>query len=73
VWDGYFNIAIWFKEDNRMELLKADVTETTKQLIRKGKMFGPKMRTFPVEFEIKTAEQLADISTMIKLKKQLEA
>ena len=72
-WDGHFQMAVWFKEDNRMEILKADVTEETKQLIRKGKMFGPKMRTFPVEFEIKTTSQLNDIYTLLRLKIQLEA
>jgi len=73
VWDGYFNIAVWFKEDNRMEILKANVSEQTKQLIRKGKMFGPKMRTFPVEFEVKTTKPIMDIYTIIKQKIQLEA
>ena len=72
-WDGYFVVAIWFKEDNRAEILKADVSEETKQLIRKGKMFGPKMRTFPVEFEIIDAKQIADICTLIQYKKRLEA
>ena len=72
-WDKHFKMSIWFKEDNRTEILKSDVSEQTKQLIRKGKMFGPKMRTFPVEFEITTTEPIADIYTLIKLKKQLEA
>jgi len=72
-WDGFFKLTVWFLEDNRGEILKADVSETTKQLIRNGKMFGPKMRTFPVEFEITTADPLADIYTLIKCKKKLEA
>jgi len=73
VWDGYFNVAVWFKEDNRGEILKADVGESTKELIRAGKMFGPKMRTFPVEFEIEDIAQLADVYTLLKHKIQLEA
>ena len=72
-WDKYFVVAIWFKEDNRAEILKADVSDETKQLIRNGKMFGPKMRTFPVEFEVTSGEQIADVCTLIQCKKRLEA
>ena len=72
-WDKYFVIAVWFKEDNRGEVLKANVSEETKQLIRGGKMFGPKMRTFPVEFHVTDAGQLDDIYTIIKWKQRLEA
>jgi len=73
VWDGYFCIAVWFKEDNRAEALRSDVSEDTKKLIRAGKMFGPKMRTFPVEFEVRDTKQVADIFTMLRLKQKLEA
>ena len=66
-------VAIWFKEDNRAEILRADVSEETKELIRKGKMFGPKMRTFPVEFEIRDTKQIADVCTLLKYKIRLEA
>ena len=72
-WDKYFVLAVWFKEDNRAEILNADVSEETKQRIRKGKMFGPKMRTFPVEFEITDIRLLVDIYTIIKYKIKLEA
>ena len=71
-WDEYFVVSVWFKEDNRAEVLKADVREETKLLIRKGKMFGPKMRTFPVEFEITSIEPLDDIFTLLKYKIRLE-
>jgi hypothetical protein len=72
-WDGYFNVAIWFKEINRDEILRADVSDETKKLIRNAKLFSQKMRTFPLEFEVRTAEQLADIYTLIRYKKRLEA
>jgi len=72
-WNGYFMVAVCFKEDNRTELLKADVSEEAKQLIRKGKMFSPKIRRFPVEFQITTVEQCADIYTILKYKIRLEA
>jgi len=72
-WDKYFVVAIWFKEDDRAEILKANVSEETKELIRNGKMFGPKMRTFPVEFEIRDTKQIADVCTLLKYKIRLEA
>lgn len=30
VYEGYFSVAIWFKEKNRMELLNANVSEKNK-------------------------------------------
>jgi len=73
VWDGYFHVAVWFKEMNRAEILKADISEETKQLIRGAKIFGPKMKTFPIEFQVKTTNQIQDIYTLIRYKKKLEA
>jgi len=71
VFEGYFSVAIWFKEKNRMDVLKTDVSEQTKQLIRDAKTMG-KVPTFPVVFEIRTAEPLADIYTLLDCKKKLE-
>ena len=34
VYEGYFSVAVWFKERNRAEVLMADVSEKTRQLIR---------------------------------------
>ena len=71
VYDGYFSAAVWFKEKNRVEALKADVSEKTKQLIRDAKTMG-KMPTFPVVFDIRTSEPLADVCTLIDCKKRIE-
>ncbi|MCL2570716.1 MAG: DUF3788 domain-containing protein [Firmicutes bacterium] len=73
VWEELFKVTLWFKEDNRAEILKTNITESTKQLIKNSKMFGPKMRTFPVEFEIIDANSLTDVYTLLKHKIQLEA
>jgi len=73
VWEELFKVAVWFKEDNRAEILNADVSEGTKKLIRESKMFGPKMRTFPVEFEVIDVDNLSDIYTLLKYKIRLEA
>jgi len=72
VWDGYFKVAIWFLEKNRHEILKANVSEKTKQMIKDAKTFG-KMMTFPLEFNVTATESLADIYILIGCKKQLEA
>jgi len=71
VFDGYFNVAVWFKEKNRMEILNADVSEKTKQLIISAETMG-KLPTFPVMFEVTTTEPLADIYTLLGCKKELE-
>jgi len=71
VYEKYFSVAVWFKEKNRAEALKADVSEKTKLLIRDAKTMG-KMPTFPVVFDITTIEPLADICTLIDCKKKLE-
>jgi len=71
VYEGYFNVAVWFKEKNRAEVLKAKVSEKTKQVIRDAKTeMG--LPTFPVVFKVTTEECLSDIYTLINCKKNLE-
>ena len=71
VYDGYFCVAVWFKEKNRTEVLKADVSEKTKQIIREAKTeMG--LPTFPVLFDVTTTELFADIYTLIDCKKRIE-
>jgi len=71
VYEGHFDVAVWFKEKNRGEILNADVSEKTKQLISEAKTMG-KMPTFPVVFDITTTEPFADIFALIDCKKRLE-
>jgi hypothetical protein len=71
VYEGYFSVAVWFKEKNRMEALNADVSDKTKHLILDAKTAG-NVPTFPVVFNITTAEPLADIYSLINHKKILE-
>jgi hypothetical protein len=71
VYEGTFSVAVWFKEKNRAEVLCADVSERTKQLIRSAKTMG-KMPTFPVVFDVTKAEQIADICALIDCKKKIE-
>jgi len=71
VFDGSFDVAVWFKEKNRMEALEANVEKKTQQLILDADTMG-KMPTFPVVFEITTTEQLTDLYTLIECKKRLE-
>jgi len=72
VYEGYFNVAVWFKEKNRDEVLKSDVNAKTKQMIcdAKTEMGLP---TFPVVFKVTTPDSLADIRTLIECKKKIEA
>ena len=72
VCEGYFNVAIWFKEKNREGVLNADVSEETKQIICNAKS-EVGLSTFPVIFKVTTTEVLKDIYTLIELKKTLEA
>ena len=71
IFEGYFSVAVWFKEKNRMEVLEADVSDKTKQLVSDAKTMG-KLPTFPVVFDITTAEPLLDIYALIDCKKRLE-
>ena len=72
-WDGFFKIVVWFLEKNRAEILTTNLSEETKQKIRDSKVFGAKMQTFPVEFEITNDTPLNDVYTLIRCKKALEA
>ena len=71
VFEGYFSVAVWFKEKNRMEALNADVSEKAKHMILDAKTMG-NVPTFPVVFDITTAEPLADIYGLINHKKRIE-
>lgn len=71
VYEGYFSIAVWFKEKNRSELLYADVSDRTKALIRAAGTMG-KVPTFPVVFDIRTAGPLPEMYALIDCKKKLE-
>lgn len=71
VFEGYFSVAVWFKEKNRTEVLMANVSERTKKLIHDAETMG-KMPTFPVVFDITTAEPLVDIYVLLDCKKRLE-
>ena len=71
VYDGYFSVAVWFKEKNRTKILTTDVSEKTKQLIRDAKTMG-KLPTFPVIFDITTDEYFIDIFELLDCKKRIE-
>ncbi|MCL2360511.1 MAG: DUF3788 domain-containing protein [Defluviitaleaceae bacterium] len=71
VFEGWFSVAVWFKEKNREIILQADVSEKTKELIRGSSTYG-KLPTFPVEFKVATDEPIADICVLIDSKKRLE-
>ena len=71
VYEGYFSVAVWFKEKNRTEVLMAGVSNKTRQLVHDAKTMG-KLPTFPVILDITTAEPLADIYALLDCKKRLE-
>ena len=71
VFDGYFDVAVWFKEKNRVKILSADVGDTTKQLIRDSETYG-KVPTFPVVIKVTSTDALFDLHTLIDCKKRLE-
>jgi len=71
IYKGYFSVTVWFKEKNRAEVLMADVSEKTRQLIRDAETMG-KLPTFPVVLDITTAEPLADIYALLDCKKRIE-
>ncbi len=71
VFEGYFSVAVWFKEKNRAEVLSDNISVQTKQRIHDAKTMG-KMPTFPVVFDITKPESLADIYVLLDCKKRLE-
>jgi len=71
VYEGYFTVAIWFKEKNRTEVLKCNVSEKTKKIICDAKTHTG-VPTFPVIFDITNTESFTDIYTLIECKKAIE-
>jgi len=72
VFEGCFVVAVWFKEKNRSEVLREQVSDKTKRLIQDAEA-TMNMSTFPVLFEVTGRESIADIYTLIGCKKRLEA
>jgi hypothetical protein len=71
IYGGYFSVAIWFKEINREEVLKLDVSDITRERIQTSEILG-KLKTFPVLIDIDKVEQLSDIYQLLECKKRLE-
>ena len=72
VCDGCFCVTVWFKEKNRSEALKLNVSEETKKIIRDAKS-EMNATTFPVMINVTTASVLKDICNLIEAKKDLES
>jgi hypothetical protein len=71
IYRSYFVIAVWFKEKNRDEVLKADVSDKTKQLILNAKTeMG--LPTFPIMFKITNTNSFNDIYKLLEYKKSIE-
>lgn len=71
IYDGFFSIAVWFKEKNRTELLSGDLGEDTKQRIVDASTMG-KLPTFPVVLDITKVESLPEVYALLDWKKKLE-
>lgn len=71
VYDGYFCVAVWFKEKNRAALLEADLSDETKHLITNGETMG-NLPTFPVVVDVNTPAALTALYALIDCKKRLE-
>jgi len=71
VFDGYFKVAVWFKEKNRDVVINANVSEKTKEIVYNTKSVMNEC-TFPVVFDVTTEESLIDIYKLIELKKKIE-
>ena len=71
IFEGYFDVTVWFKEKNRNEILNATIDDKTSQLINNAKTLG-KMPTFPVVFDITSPEHLKDVYVLLENKKKLE-
>ena len=72
VYDGYFSVTVWFLDKNRLELLKADMSAKTKEMIKESSIFANKLKTFPVTIDILDSASLAEVYTLIECKKRLE-
>jgi hypothetical protein len=70
VWDGFFEVSVYFKDTERGEVLALPLEESTLDLIRSAQKMG-KINTFPVTMRIHNQELPNDLLTLIKYKKSL--
>lgn len=71
VYEGYFSVAVWFKEKNRAELFEACLSEESKRLISDAEPMG-KVPTFPVIVDVTNPGALSEIYALLDCKKKLE-
>ncbi len=72
IWDGFFRITIYLREEARVKALELAMDEEIKQMVRTIQKMG-KMNTLPISFNICSEELFDSIFTMIDFKKSLDA
>jgi len=70
IWEGFFKIAFYFNYAKRDELLNLLISDDAKEIIKTAKPMGKTMRFLPIVIDVTKDEQLADIYTLAKYRKE---
>jgi len=70
VWDGFFDVSVYFKDTERGEVLALPLDGSTLDLIRRAERMG-KINTFPVTMRVCSETLPPDLLTLIEYKKSL--
>ena len=69
VWDGFFKTSFYFTEKHLEAIADLDISESIKDNFAQTKAIG---RLLPMLFELRSKEELNDLLTVVRFKKNLK-
>ena len=69
IWEGFFKLSFYFTDKHLEGIASLDISESIKQKFAQAKTIG---RLIPLIFDIKSNEQLQDLLTVVRFKKNLK-
>ncbi|GAE84743.1 DUF3788 family protein [Bacteroides reticulotermitis] len=69
IWEGFFKVSFYFTEKHLEAIDTLEISETIKQAFMQTKPIG---RLIPMIFDITDNEQLQDLLTVVRFKKNLK-
>jgi hypothetical protein len=70
IWEGFFKVSFFFSEKTRKELLALSISDETREIIKRANVNGKTMRFLSIILDISHDEQLADVYTLAKFRKE---
>ena len=70
IWEGFFRIAFFFRNDTRDQLITLPISQSTRELIQNAKAMGKTMKYLPVVFDVRDDQPLSDLLMLSQFRKE---